>query len=235
MKIIKTIALSLAAVILAGCANNSVATAENGARIINRSQNISNHGELHLDTEERLKFMDYESMNDVFICSSPNCTHTDPESCSAFGMGNRQVLYNNYIYYITSEIVNNGDKLKSLMHICRAKTDGTERKTLITEEDFYEGVDSSVNALVSGDELYFCASENEFDQYGDTGFKKIYFFRVNMREEKLENIAKICEGYHAGVWIYGLWNKKIYFNYSAFDHELTEEEHKALDKSKIYI
>lgn len=232
-KVYKITALLLAAFLFTGCADSQSGNSENGSRIINPSKNISNHGELYLDNEERLNFMDYESMNKVFICSNPNCPHTDPETCSAFGMGSRQVLYGNFIYFIKSETVYEGDKLTQNMSICRANTDGSERKTIITEREFHEGA-SSVNALVVGDELYFCASKDEFDQYGTTGCNEIYLFKFNMKEERLEKITEICRGYHGGVWIYGFWNGEIYFNYSAFDHELSDEEQAALDISKIY-
>lgn len=232
-KVYKITALLLAAFLFTGCADSQSGNSENGSRIINPSKNISNHGELYLDNEDRLNFMDYESMNKAVICSKPNCPHTDPETCSAFGMGSRQVLYGNFIYFIKSETVYEGDKLTQNMSICRANTDGSERKTIITEKEFHEGA-SSVNALVVGDELYFCASKDEFDQYGTTGCNEIYLFKFNMKEERLEKITEICRGYHGGVWIYGFWNGEIYFNYSAFDHELSDEEQAALDISKIY-
>lgn len=232
-KAFKITALLLAAVLFAGCSDSKSDNSENESRIINPSKNISNHGELYLDSEDRLNFMDYESGNNVFICSSPNCTHTDSETCSAFGMGRRQVLYKNYIYFILSETVYEGDKLTQNMSICRADTDGSNRKTVIIEKEFHEGA-SSVNALVVGDELYFCASRDKFDDYGTTGFNEIYLFKFNMKEERLEKITEICHGYHGGVWIYGFWKGRIYFNYCAFDHELAEDEQAALEKNKIY-
>lgn len=232
-KAFKITALLLAAILFAGCSHGENGNPENDSRIINLSKNISNHGELYLDNEDRLNFMDYESENKVFICSSPNCTHTDPETCSSFGMGRRQVLYGNYIYYILSETVYEGDKLTQNMSICRADIDGSGRKTIITEKGFHEGA-SSVNALVVGDELYFCASRDEFDDYGTTGYNEIYLFKFNMKEERLEKLTEICKGYHGGVWIYGFWKGKIYFSYNAFDHELSEDEQAALDKNRIY-
>lgn len=234
MKTVKFTALFLAATLLAGCADSPDAGSENVSRVISSNKNVSDHGELYSDEQGRLVFTDFDSMNSALLCPKPNCTHTNSEECSAFGMSDHPVLFGNSIFFFKNETVYDGDTITETANIYKSDTDGTNRKVIATAKDFCEGASSDRMVLV-GDTLYFCMTKHQFDEYGSTsGYDEGWLCKFNITDEKLEIIEKIFEGYHAGVWFDGYWNEKLYFTYSAFDKELSEEETAALDKSQIY-
>lgn len=207
---------------------------ESDSRIITSFKNICRHGELYSDDRGRLFFTDFDSENTAVLCSKPNCTHADSKECSAFGMDDHPVLFGDSIFFFKNETVYEGDEITETAYIYKANTDGTNRKIIAAAKDFYEGA-SSDRMVVVGDTLYFCMTKHQFNEYGSTsGYDEGWLCKFDLTDEKLEIIEKLFEGYHGGVWFDGYWNGKIYFTYSVFDKELSEEEFAALDKSQIY-
>lgn len=234
MKIVKLTALFLTAAFLSGCAKSYIIESESDSRIISSFKNIYNHGELYSDDQGRLFFTDFGSMSTTVLCSKPNCTHADSEECSAFGMDDHPVLFGNSIFFFKNETVFEGDTVTETAYIYKANTDGTSRKIIATAKGFYEGASSDRMVLV-GDTLYFCMTKHQFNEYGSTsGYDEGWLCKFNLMDEKLEIIEKIFEGYHSGIWLDGYWDEKIYFTYSAFDKELSDQESATLDKSQIY-
>ena len=114
MKITKLMCMALTAVLLASC-GGAKADSQEKYREISAFANIcmtdSVFGEFYFDDNDATHFFDYTSMNDVFLCSKPNCkhtpnythTHTD-DVCSAYDLGYKPCLYGDKLYYMTNEI-----------------------------------------------------------------------------------------------------------------------------------
>lgn len=55
-------------------------------------ENVNNHGEFYSNGIGSLRYFDFMSMVSAPICSKPNCTHTDENECTSFGMNNHPAL-----------------------------------------------------------------------------------------------------------------------------------------------
>ncbi len=112
---------------LSGCAEQSAAPPENDARIVWTYGNADEHGELYTDNQERLNFIDFETMNTALLCSKPNCTHTNENECSAFGMDNHPILHGGKLYFFDVETSFDGDEVTDTTSVYKAEPDGTNR------------------------------------------------------------------------------------------------------------
>ena len=123
-------ALILSAMFLSSCSPKTESKAEY-PRIVSPYINICQNGELYTNGE-RLLFCDFETMRTAFICPNPNCTHTDESECSAFGMDNHPILYNNNLYYLKAEIYKDRDLgYRYLTYIYKADTEAQTEKNYI--------------------------------------------------------------------------------------------------------
>lgn len=212
-KLINSAALTAAALsILTGCLGNTDTT-QNSSRLIWSYSNITDKGMFYSDSEDRLNFLDFESMNTAVLCSKPNCAHNDPESCSSFGISNHPILYDNKLYYFDVEhVIDKDENYKDITTVYRAETDGTGRTPLYKAEDM--SIAPYNRMILTGDTAYFYMTKQGNDKGNSTGYDIGYFCSYNIPEGEFEVIDKIYEGYHSGAWLYGAWNNKIYFSAS---------------------
>ena len=166
-------------------------------------------GELYIDMEQRLNFIDFTSMKSALLCSKPNCSHKDPSVCSAFGMTNCPFIYDRNIYFFESGITNDGGKAEYYTNIIRADIDGTSRKTRQKLKGVFKM--EGTEAIVVGDTIYFIAEKSGFTEFGiPEDFKENYLCSYNFKKNDYTEIAKICEGYSVGSYIRGVYNGGIY-------------------------
>ena len=217
----KLTAVILSAALLTACSKAEEPAAENNARIIDSFTNVTDSGMLYSDGDGRLNFFDFESMNSSVLCTRPNCTHTDRETCSSYGMTNHPILYDGSLFFFDREFLEvekDGEfVLTNKTTIYQADPDGTNR---ISRQVIDEFTAPFGRMLLSGDTAYFPLSKVEYDEYGSsTGYEETWLCSYNIPENKFTMIEKLYEGYHAGTWIHGLWDGKIYLNIG-YAHEL---------------
>ncbi len=180
----------------------------NNDRIIGIDENLCKNGELYMDNKGRLNFCDFTSLKSAILCSRPNCLHSDPQSCSAYGLGNKAVMYGDHIFGMKSEMIYYDGEPVFSTDIIRAEIDGTGRSVVKTIKD---RTPKGINVLLSGDTLYFCMSKEELKDYSSTGYSEDYFCSYNFETKEYTEIAKVCDGYSAGITIIGMFNGRIYY------------------------
>ena len=171
--------------------------------------NISNNGELFIDSQTRLNFFDFTIMDSVVICSKPNCPHNDENSCSSFGMHRDPFIQDGHIYFFETDAYMDKNKPVFNTNIVRADIDGTNRKVILTLED---KALSSSNILLMGDTLYFglrTLDYNELSINSDDSTAMLYSY--NLKTDKLTELFSMKEGYNCSAQIDGLFCGEIYF------------------------
>ena len=162
-------------------------------------------------TARRVWFFDFDSMQSVILCMRPNCPHTDPETCTAFGIdlwsGYPQII-NNKLYFFSEnrEWGENGEVLVST-DVYRAAPDGSSRVKVDT-------IDNLVirDLVTKGSTAYFIAAEVEYEDYTgvSTGYTKVYICSYDYEKEKFTNLGELAEGYDAGASVFGEYRGGLY-------------------------
>lgn len=218
----KIFALVLAAMmILTACGNDMKAhvseyeTAYHSPRRTSRTLNGIFYDDENEDadglTARRVWFFDFDSMQSVILCMRPNCPHTDPETCTAFGIdlwsGYPQII-NNKLYFFSEnrEWGENGEVLVST-DVMRAAPDGSSRVKVDT-------IDNLVirDLVTKGSTAYFIAAEVEYEDYTgvSTGYTKVYICSYDYEKEKFTNLGELAEGYDAGASVFGEYGGGLY-------------------------
>lgn len=181
-----------------------------------------NNGELYLDTQQRLHFVDFSSINDVVICPKPNCRHND-ETCSAFGMDNHPVIVDDNIYYFEDNTYYEGDKPTSSLNVYKSALDGTGRVKI----DTVDGVTirSSFGSAFGNSVLYFSAM-NEHPEGKPSGVRETYLCGYDFNQKKLVVRKFLRDGYSTTISFCGELDGELYFilNYQAEKADWSEED-----------
>ncbi len=215
MKHITAFILALA-LLLTGC---SAKPSSDTSRVISGYGNLCNNGELYADSSGRLNFCDFESLQSVILCSRPNCTHNDPEECSAFGLGNAPMLYGDKLYAMTvTRDYSDGAWIKST-EILSANTDGTGRVTKKTITD-RSPIAGSITLLM-GNRIYFALQKTHLDEMGNSdGYAEIYLCSYDFSSGEYAEISKAVEGYSSGLTVIGEYNGRVYYNTSHAEEKI---------------
>lgn len=235
MKKIKLWAAALAAaMLLSGCEKSPAEPTENNARIVWNFGNADERGELFTDSNERLNFIDFETMNSALLCSRPNCTHTNENECSAFGMRNHTILYGDKLYFFDVETNHVDDEIIDTTIVYKAETDGTNRVKVCEIEGlallFY------TRMLIVGDKAYFSMDKTGWneDQTASSGYNEVWFCSFDFSTETFERIEKLHEGWCSSSWIFGLYDGKVIFSY-AYSEEKVPYTMDASEIGKYFI
>lgn len=165
--------------------------------------------------DSKLSYVDYRSLQQAVVCPYPNCPHTDPETCSAYGMVSSMampVYYNGHIYFFSqkSEYQSDGE-LKIYSEIFKANSDGTSRIKL---DDVDGGtVNLSFNWVV-GDKLYFTPQSFKMENGISSNYTKYTLWEFDFNTEKTEYLCDLIEGLYIGARINGYFDGKLYINVS---------------------
>ncbi len=128
---------ALAIVLLAGC--NSESSEPDRAAIFSRSSVASDKGIYYRDERAYLKFFDYESGKNVYLCNKPECTHEEEDCYANCGSG-LMAYYGDELYIVdTAEC-----------RLSKRKADGADPQKLISLCDKYSLTSSSMAVPVSG-------------------------------------------------------------------------------------
>ena len=210
MRRISVLSALLAAAILSGC-SKTAGTFENEVRIIvSGFDNVCNNGELYTDNKGRLNFTDFETMQSVIVCSKPNCTHSDEGECSAFGMDNFTIMYEDKLYFFDTEVIYENDDVREDTTIYKADLDGTNRTALYTIKGYNV---ETARILVAEDTAYFTVRNVKWseDKTTKSGREILWLASYKISENKFLMLEKLCEGYSTGIYMYGLWKGGVYF------------------------
>ncbi len=164
----------------------------------------------------RLNFADFDTLETTAVCSKPNCSHSDPESCSAFGMWNHPTVVDGKLYFFK----NDPDwGTEQTVNIFRADLDGTGRVKLAEIKNC--AAEYTAPIAIIGKTLYFTASESEIDDDGFTasGFKTVRLYSFNCETDKAETLCELCRGYDTSAEIRGIFDAKLYIRISYKDKE----------------
>ncbi len=162
-------------------------------------------------TARRTWFFDFDSMQAAILCMRPNCTHSDPDSCTAFGIdrwNGYPTIVGNKLYFFeeSREWGDNGELLVSTI-VRKAAPDGSSRVKIDT-------IDGLVirDLLSKGSTAYFTAVRETFeDNTGvSTGYGEAYVCSYDFEKEKFSNLGLLAEGYDVGASVFGEYNGGLY-------------------------
>lgn len=201
------IVLTAFAILLCSCGNGG--SLGEAYRLISNAYMTTNGGEFLISNDGKLKFYDFTSMVETYVCSKPNCQHNDESVCSAYGMGYHPFFFGDSLYFFDTGFKNEDGRTVCYSELWKAKPDGSSRKKLATVNARLE---TYYSAVLNGNMLYFAGAQPEFDEFGTTsgkGFQALY--SLNLNTNKSEKLYDFCEGYHSYGNVNGIFGNKLYF------------------------
>lgn len=218
MKKIRLIAAALALTMLSGCTKESAP--ESNERIVWGYGNADERGELHTDTDGRLHFTDFDTIQSALLCSKPNCTHTNEKECSSFGMSNHPILHGDKLYFFDVETNFDGDEITDTTTVYKADADGTNRVKVCEIKEL--ALLGYTRMLIVGDKAYFSMDKTGWneEQSASSGYNEVWFCSFDFSTGTFERIAKLHEGWCSSSWIFGLYGGKVIFSFAYAEEKI---------------
>ena len=154
---------------------------------------------LEEDEAQRIKYIDYETKQEIYLCNKPNCKH-DNEECSAYIEDDSELyVYQDSIYLVSSSgdrfVMSTGeddmpimDTSKEAAVIYRMNLDGTEKEKIF---EMPSGIEIAPQ-VISGQYLYAFFSKSESVQMKDSSFtsveKERFLAVINLETGKWEKL-----------------------------------------------
>lgn len=206
-------------------------------RLSNLFTNLNLNGEFYIDyvqspiyNGDRLNFIDFDTMQTTVVCPKPNCSHEDPEVCSAFGMSHHPTAYDGKIFFFETlygDIDENGEATQSTA-IWQAQNDGTGRVKLCTVNySFSDGE----TAAITGSKIYFIGnSRSNISAITESDNCHICVF--DFAKNEFKDYGELCKGWNANASILGGYNGGLYISASYMtekfeskvDYSVSEED-----------
>lgn len=214
MNRIKLIAAVLSLTILSGCVKTDFPPSGCSERIVWSFGNADEKGEFYSDSDGRLYFADFETMQSALLCSKPNCAHTNNKDCSSFGMRNHPVLYGEKLYFFDVETDFDGDEITDTTTVYKSDPDGTNRSKVC--EIVGLNLLDYTRMLIVGGKAYFSMDKTGWneDKTASSGYNEVWFCGFDLSTGTFERIEKLHEGWCSSSWIFGLYNGKVIFSYA---------------------
>lgn len=234
----------LAAIFLfCSCGQKTEAESET-ARISFGFLNLNLNGEFYVvneNMEGHLYFIDFDTMTSTVVCSRPNCTHNDPNTCTAIGMDNHPTIVGDKLYFFEEEVVWTKDhKIAHNTIIYSADLDGSNRKKIYTIENL--SILYGDYIAIRGTTIYLAGTEYGIkeDNSGNTGYNKHYMCSYDVLSKEFNNYGLICEGYNSGAAVLGEYDGGLYVGTSYTEEKLEfdifdDEGNKLLMESYINV
>ncbi len=214
----------------------------------------TDHGYYYINEDgTNLMYIDYESKQEVYLCSSPGCKH-DTEECTSYIGGEGSTMEKTLFYYkdslylfshpydndgTTSTTINYTDNGEGIVVdnslasapavLYRMQPDGTQREKVYT---FEEGKTLENTVLCDDNGLYFIEKELKSEKKDSNttavSSENRQLVRVDTDSWKEE---KVCE-IEQDRGIVGCYENKLLLSYVQYDHELTDEEMEDDDKMR---
>ena len=238
--LISVICIALTACGKGGGKNDSdAANIQNVALDFTCTESFTDSGIVYQNDEGILHFFDVESGYDTALCSKANCKHNgvslgNPKSdCDGYveGLGaSCEAIYGGKLYFLyTPESDDRGYAGFGIKRLCRADTDGTNRK-IIAELDNAQ----MITGACYGEGYLAVAYKNTFDENGNSLPVMSAYVSVidletgNMTSQKIEgcetNIRKLC-----------IENGKVYFDCTYLKSELKTDSFKNDEDMQDFI
>ncbi len=240
----KLLVLFLSITALVGCSEKKAPVTEkenasNEPIFINYDRNTYENGCIYTTTDDTNYYIDYETLEAAPLCALPNCDHTS-SSCVSKAVGSCPLLYNDYVYYFTSECGikegSDGREFYINSKLMRVKLESSEAETVA---EFHDAVpDTHDSFAVADNVLYFQADdmnpkEDEFGMitYSNAGGKH-FLCAIDLSTGKYTNYGSIYDGdkeYKAAsssssAYILGILNNKLILSYSYLKEEIPDEK-----------
>lgn len=196
----------------------------------NQGNFFYDNGELYHDNIGRLHYVDFDSMNAVFICPYPNCPHTDREVCPSYGMSGTSiagctVIFDGRIYYhIQNDHYDKSGEFIKEIEVYSADIDGTNRK----KEGVIDDQSIITNAIYGDGKLYF-----HYSKKLDNGKSESYIRCYDYGNKSLSEYGSFLECYAPSDMFCGENNGEIYFMLFYRTEEAIIDENTVVDDEYI--
>ncbi len=189
------------------------ATTEPGpeARLIADGSSLSEGGMLISDGE-RLKYLDFETMEQRYVCSKEGCGHTDG-GCQSLGMSDGAFLYGESVCYFVS------DDFSTALE--RADLGGSNREQLFKLESAVS--DPSGKRYILEGVLYFIAEDRSSRTDLSENYRRQYIYSYNLETGELNRLITAAEGWSAAAELCGFYKGWLYYTVSETENEMPEE------------
>lgn len=170
--------LILSSLIFAGC-SKSESKKSNEIAKFTQTYFPTDKGIYYLDSQAYLKFFDYSSGKNVFLCNKPDCSHND-KKCYAYTTALLFSVYNDKIYIFDNDykltIKNtDGSNSSEVMTIC---------KKINTASDSYA---TPISCIATNNKLYVTYESKVLDSKTGTETNKTLLSSIDL-DSKSENI-----------------------------------------------
>ena len=161
------------------------------------------------DGNGMLTFLDFDSMVTVPICPKPNCSHTDPNTCSALGIHHARFIYDDKLWWFDIEDAydKNGENSENSI-LYSADIDGTHRMKVAVLDEFSV---SSPSIYVKNGKAYFDAKDIGWDnEHGvSSHYDKVSLYSYDFESKEFTELFAVKEGFHAEIFIIGRYENLL--------------------------
>lgn len=214
----KLLLITLTSLMLVSCSENTE-DKYTDCRLISNYENFSQNGELFYSNNDKLVFIDFETLNMAPLCPYPNCLHNNPDVCPSYNMSSDSFIAGDKIFYFTKKVTyNSSGQPVSNIAVNSANLDGTEKRSLNTVND----AQRSMSAMfLDKDTVYFFARSCELDEFNiETGYAALSLISYNIRDNSFSTVCEAAQGYVGADRLIGMYNGEIYFWYICTDEKI---------------
>lgn len=181
--------------------------------------NLYDDGELYLDSDSRLCYINFSDMSAKIICSREGCDHSDPESCQAYGMENGPMYYGENIYYFEESMYPIENGYKYVTSFMRADLDGGNRQTVFSIDD--RTTSQFDMRLVVDGVLYFITQKAGIADGTLSNYRQNYLCSYDFNTGEYKEIVMLFEGWNGDVSIYDISDGKMFYSTTKTDGEIS--------------
>lgn len=179
---------------------------------------VYGNGELSETESCALTFLDYGTMETVYLCEQINCDHSnylteDEQPCFAYGKEILPVLYGGRLYWFCDSSTVSGGKLQNSLTLMSSEPFGLSEKEICKIDGLT--LDFSASAYMKNGVLYFFPYEQETDENNVVTNKFSYHLAsLELSSGKYTDLG--VQGTQEPS-IKGFYDDKFYFDDNVFD------------------
>ena len=159
------------------------------------------------------RFIDFDTMVSSPICPKPNCSHTDPDTCSALGMHYLMFVYNGALWWFTTRDEYKDGEYRWSSDLITSDLAGTNRRKVAELkglEIYYR------SRYIRDGKLYFTAWHRGMDKEKgiSNNYDKMYLYSYDFSTNTFEELWSVDEGYGAYMNIEGCFEDRLILDYA---------------------
>ena len=198
---------------------------------------------------DTLRYLNFDTMESTVFCSKPNCSHNTSE-CIAKIVEKTPFIYNNYMYYFdVKDGVNETPEGAKYFIDSKLKKVSLETSEIEVVSEFTDCEPDchGEEFVIDGNMLYFCGNDMNVtkDEFGNFSFAGnaggvFSVCSINLDTGKYTNYGSIYNGEEypgmnqsAGAHLTGIYNSKIYIQYSFMKEYDTSSDISAREKFTV--